>query len=150
MQSWQQGIIILSGFISFAVFLKGYYEIVRKKNAFGLANYLSFLGIFVWGDSIILGPFWTLVCMITLLLNDWYLFLLSISLFWSVRSWGEVTYWLNEQFADKHRNPPQTLKFSKLFQSDAIWFVYQLFWQVILVVSLITSLYLANVWLQAK
>ena len=148
MSLWQQALIILYGCIHLACFVKGYFEITRKKNAFGTTAYLEWLGIFVWGDIFILGPFWILICLLTLLLNDWYLFLLFLSLFWTVRSFGEVIYWFNEQFAAKNRNLPSQLKMYKVFQNDAVWFVYQLFWQCVLIVSVIASLYLAKLWLE--
>lgn len=147
MNNWQQ-LLIYSYLLSSLLFLiKALYEIKNKKRVYGLTPYLFFLGAFVWGDLLVLGPFWIITTLFVLILDDWYLFLLTISIFWSVRSLGETIYWLNEQFAGKNRNPPHTLNFHKLINSDAIWFVYQLFWQCILVVSIISSIYMANLWL---
>lgn len=142
---WQTIIIFLFALISFIFLLRSFREI--KNNIYGLTPYLFFLGSFVWGDMIVLGPFWITVSVISLLLNNWYLFLLLISIFWIIRSLGEAIYWLNEQFAGKNRNPPHTLKFHKLINGDAIWFIYQLFWQCVFVFSLIISIYLSKLWL---
>jgi hypothetical protein len=150
MALWQQIIIVSFGLLNIGFFIKGYYEITKKKNAFGLTNYLLFLGVFVWGDIFVLGPFWMLVSLVTLLLQDWYLFLLIISVFWVVRSFGEVMYWLNEQFSGKNRNLPHTLRFHKIFQSEAVWFIYQLIWQCMLVMSITATLFLAKAWLLSR
>jgi hypothetical protein len=147
MESWQQTIVILLAFINIIFFFKAYYEITRNKNAFGLTHHLFFLGSYVWGDMIVLGPFWILASGISLILSDWYLFLLIISVFWVARSLGETIYWIAEQFSAKNRNAPQTLRFYKLFKSDAVWFVYQLINQCILVASIIFSIYFAKLWL---
>ncbi len=148
MHPWQTIIILLYGSLNSYVFLKGMYQIKHKKNTFGLTGNWAWLGSFVWGDTAIISPFWILICLISLLLNDWLLFPLAISMFWVVRSFGEMIYWLNEQFTNHHRNPPQTLKFYSLFHNDSIWFIYQLFWQCILVLSLILTIYLAALWLK--
>ncbi len=150
MTSWQQIAVIIYGILNLWVFAKSFYEIKNRKNTFGLAGHFGFLGIFVRGDAVILGSFWVIVSCTILLLQDWYLFLLTLSLFWVVRSAGEVIYWLNEQFAAKFRNPPQTLKFYKFFNGESVWFIYQLFWQCVLVVSLIASIYLAALWLYSR
>lgn len=146
---WQTTIILLISLISFIFLLKSFREIKNKNNIYGLTPYLFFLGSFVWGDMIVLGIFWITVSIISILLNNWYLFLLFISIFWSIRSLGEAIYWLNEQFAGKNRNPPHTLKLHKLINGDAIWFIYQLFWQCIFVFSLLISIYLSKLWLDS-
>lgn len=150
MALWEQISVVLYGILNILVLIKGIHEVKDKRNVYGLAGQNSFLGIFVWGDAIVFGPFWILTSALVLFLQDWYLFLLVFSIFWSVRSFGEVIYWLNEQFAGKNRNPPHTLKFYKFFNNDSIWFIYQIYWQCILVVSLIASIYLSALWLNTK
>lgn len=147
MNIWQQVLIYFYLISSVVFFIKSLHETKNKKRVYGLTPYLFFLGAFVWGDVLVLGPFWIVASIFALLFNDWYLFLLIISIFWATRSLGETIYWLNEQFAGKNRNPPHTLNFHKLIESDAIWFVYQLFWQCIFVFSVIISIYIANLWL---
>lgn len=145
---WEYIIIGIFGLLSLIFFIKSLREIRNKKNAYGLTPYLFFLGSFVWGDMIILGPFWILVSIVSTILNNFNLFLLFTSIFWTIRSLGEVIYWLNEQFAEKKHNPPHTLSFYFIIKSDAIWFIYQVFWQCVFVFSLILSIYLCKIWLQ--
>ncbi len=141
MNNFQQIIILTIGFLGLIFFLTSLLQIKNRKNVYGLTPFLFFLGGFVWGDMFILGPFWLIVSLMSLILNNFNLFLLIVSLFWLVRSFGEIIYWINEQFAGKNRNPPHTLKFHKIFQGDSIWFIYQLFWQCCLIFSIIFSLY---------
>jgi hypothetical protein len=65
----------------------------KKKNTNGLTPQYFFMGSFVWADAAILGLFWFLLCVITLIQKDWWLFLFSTSVFWVIRSLGEVMYW---------------------------------------------------------
>lgn len=147
MNNFQEVFVSIFGFTALIFFLIQILRLRKKKSIYGLTNYLFFLGAFVWGDLIILGPFWTIVSFLSLFLNDWYLFLLFISIFWSIRSLGEVIYWLNEQFAPKNRNNPDTLRLYRFVRNDSVWFIYQLFWQCIFVFSLISSIFLAKLWL---
>ncbi len=132
-----------------AIYIKGLYEITKKRNPFGLTKYLVFVGSFVWGDVFVVAPFWVIVSIVSLLLNSWYLFLLFVSLFWVIRSLGEMIYWLNEQFAGKFRNPPHTLNFYRIFKNDSIWFIYQVIWECVFVFSLVLSLYFSKMWLES-
>lgn len=147
MNIFHQTIIFAYGLVSFLAFLKGLYDTRNKKNAFGLTPYLSILGIFVWGDAVVFGLFWTLISIISLFLKDWYLFLLIISVFWLVRSLGETIYWLNQQFSKINRNPPEKLFGYFFFQNDSIWFAYQIYWQCVTIVSVVFTIYFANLWL---
>lgn len=111
---------------------------------------LSILGMFVWADAAVLGLFWMLVAAVSLFLCDWLLFWLIVAVFWVVRSLGEIVYWLNEQFSTLSRNPPQKFWLYRFFPNDSIWFVYQVFWQCVLVASIIVSVYLFSLWLPMR
>ena len=148
MFSWQNGLILIFALFNLVVFLQGFYQTKYKKNAFSLTRSLVFLGIFVWGDAVIFGPFWFSVSVTSLLLKDWDLFLLSISIFWAVRSAGETIYWINQQFSTIKSNPPQTLFGYHIFHNSSIWFIYQIIWQCITVVSIIFSIYFTHQWLK--
>ncbi len=111
------------------------------KNAFQETRFLWWAGIFVVADAIVILPFWILVIVISLLMHSWTVFFLAVSLFWVVRSLGEVIYWMNEQFATHHRNDPKNLFGYSLVRCDAIWFLYQLFWQCVMVLALLSSIY---------
>lgn len=139
MQSIQSFTIIFCGVYAFIGFLMGWRN---KKNPFGLCNIFNPLGAFVWIDAIVFGLFFSLISAVCLLLNQWIIFLLVISTFWTIRSLGEVLYWFLEQFGTKHRNPPHTLWPYKWFKGEEVWIVMQIFWQCIAVIGIVTSLYL--------
>lgn len=133
--------------INLLIFLKGAYETIKKKNSYGWTLGLYPLGIFFWGDAVIFGLFWVIASAISLLLEDWNLFRLIFSVFWVVRSLGEITYWLNQQFSTINRCPPEKLPGIKLFHNDSIWFIYQICWQCVAVAAIISSIYFAKIWL---
>ena len=141
----QTNIVIVYGLISFLIFLEGLFESVKKRNTYKKTAYLFWLGIFVWGDAVIFGLFWFFASLISYLLKDWILFLLIISVFWIIRSFGETIYWINQQFSSINRNPPEKMFGYQLFKNSSIWFNYQIFWQCISVISIITSLYLIQI-----
>lgn len=149
MNSWQQTLIFLYAAFNFLVFFRGYYESKYKKNAYGLTRPLSFIGAFVWGDAVVFGIFWVLSSLVALALKDWYLFLLIISVFWVVRSLGETIYWFNQQFSTINRNPIRNLPWNSIFHNDSVWFIHQIIWQCVAVVSVIFSIYFANLWLNS-
>jgi len=142
-------IVIVYAVISIIVFLRSLFESIKNnKNSYGDTHFLYPLGIFVWGDGIIIGAFWIISSIISLLLNDFLLFLLIIAVFWAVRSYGEATYWFNQQFSPIIRNPAEKLIGYKYIKKDSIWFMYQVLWQCILIISIIISIYLATLWVK--
>lgn len=148
MQLWQQNFLLIYALFNFLIFIKGFDQSKYKNSAFTCTYGLFFLGIFVWGDAVIFGLFWSISALISLILQDWYLFLLITAIFWVVRSLGETIYWLNQQFSPINRNPAKNLLGYSIFHNDSIWFIYQIFWQSISVISIILSIYLANLWLK--
>jgi hypothetical protein len=147
MYSWQYTFLVFWFLFSFVGFVKGLNESKSKNNAYGNSHIFNLIGAFVWGDSVVFGLFWMLISVVCIYLNDWTLFLLIVSVFWLVRSAGETVYWFSQQFSTIERNPPKKLWFFKYFQNDSVWFVYQIFWQCILVISIVTTIYLADKWL---
>jgi hypothetical protein len=133
--------------ICLAIFAASVLRIRRKDTIFGLTRSLFFIGSFVWGDAVVFSLFWLLVSILCFWLNNWYLFLLFHSVFWTVRAAGETLYWLNQQFSTLERNPPHTLIGFRFFRNDSIWFVYQIFWQCITVFGIIASIYCSWMWL---
>jgi hypothetical protein len=150
MENWQQFIVLVYALLNLGIFLKGYYECKFRKNAYGLTPYLNFLGVFVWGDAVVFCLFWIAASLITYLLKDWYLFLLIVSVFWVVRSLGETIYWFNEQFSTTNRNPPEKLLFHNIFHNDSVWFVYQIIWQCVTVISVVFTIYFSKLWLISR
>lgn len=137
--------------VSFFSFIKGIVE-SKKGNAYKLTPYLIPLGIIAWGDAVVFGLFWLLVSLVCYLLNDWILFLLIVSAFWFVRSLGETIYWFIQQFSGKvpESNKPENLLFHSIFKNDSVWFVYQIIWQCLTVISIIAILYFARLWFIAS
>lgn len=152
MEQWQKLLIIVYGLVSLVVFVKGYIETKNNKNAFGLTNYLNFLGIICWGDAVVFGIFWTVTSIVSLSLSDFYLFCLVISVFWVVRSLGETIYWFNQQFSTIDRNPLENLNkyYVKVFHNDSVWFAYQIIWQCVTVVSIISAIYFTKLWIDYR
>ncbi len=136
---WQSIIVVVWGAYALGAFLMG---VKNKKNPFGLCNIFNPLGAFVWIDAIVFGLFFLMTSVFCLLSNQWILFLLIISVFWTIRSLGEVLYWFLEQFATNHRNPPHTLWPYKWFKGDEVWIVMQIFWQVVAVIGIVASIWL--------
>lgn len=116
------------------------YQTQSKKNFFGLSHMLLPLGAFVWADGVIFSIFWSATSLVLLFYNHLAFTLLVFSLFWTVRSAGEVAYWLLEQFATKKRNPPRTLFYYHFFPNESVWFVMQILWQCILVLTLLADI----------
>lgn len=141
-------VIVIFGIFSLLALIKGLRQSIIKKNPFGTTLPFFWLGIFAWGDGIIIGPFWFFASLISFLLKDWNLFLLIVSAFWLVRSFGETIYWLNQQFVKMESNYHQRIWGYSFFKNDAILFIYQIFWQCITVVSIITTIYFAKLWLR--
>lgn len=150
MEIWQKAIILVCGLFSFLGFIIGLRECKLKKNAYGDTPLFSIIGVFVWGDAVVFGPFWTLASLAIYRLNDWLLFLFFLSVFWVVRSLGETIYWFNQQFSKVIRHPPEEFRIYKIFHDDSVWYVYQIFWQCISVVTIIFSIYFGKLWLQTR
>lgn len=148
MQVWQLFLLYLLLLINVYLLLKSKKE-CRKNNSFGLTYGLTIFGMFVWGDVLVLSLFWMLAVVISLFLQDWTLFLLIVSSFWLVRSLGETIYWFLQQFAVIKRDKPENLVGFKFVKNESIWFIYQLMWQCITVGTLITTVYLFNIWLSS-
>lgn len=146
MTSWQQTIILTYTFLGLMVFIKGFYETKYKKNAYGLTRPLLILGIFVWGDAVIFGPFWIITSVFSLLVKNWYLFLFIVSVFWAIRGLGEMVYWLNQQFSSKTEvnNKPEDLIWHSVFHNDSIWYVHQIIWQCVTVISIVCAVIISK------
>jgi hypothetical protein len=141
--------VVMLGVFNLGVFLLSFYQCRVKSNNLGVTFFLLPLGIFVWADGVVFGLFWAFSSLVALLLKDWLLLLLIFSVFWLVRSLGETIYYFNQQFASVKRMPGNKLPGYGLFRDEyTIWFVYQIVCQVISVVSIITTVYLFNLWLR--
>lgn len=148
MNSLERNIVISYAAFALIGFIYGTYKCTRKKDNLGSAHIFNLLGAFVWADAVVFGIFWFIASLITVYLNDWLLFLLGQSLFWTIRSLGEVQYWFNQQFSTVKRNPGHKLWINKIFNDEyTTWFVYQIQWQCTAVVFVILTIYFAHLWL---
>ncbi len=148
MNETQKLIIIFYLIFSFFGFIYSLYKCLKKKDNLGGAHIFNLLGAFVWADAVVFGLFWIVISIATLVLKDWLLFLLIQSVFWTIRSLGEATYWFNQQFSTINRNPGHKLWINKIFKDEyTTWFVYQIQWQCTAVVFIVLSIYLAHIWL---
>lgn len=142
MNTWQSDILIIYGIGALLCTCKGFYQSAVKKNPYGKSVWIQAYGAFVWGDAAVFGIFWAMATLLSYYLGNWTLFLLFISTFLLVRSIGETIYWFLQQFTHKPLDPPETLPFHTLFPKNSIWFVYQIFWQCVTVLSIISTVYL--------
>lgn len=154
MNIYQIIFLIIFGAFNLIFSIWGVHQSKNKANTYGITWALFPIGIFVWGDAVIFGLFWSLVSFFTLVIKDWILFLLIFSVFWLVRSLGETIFFFSQQFSTVMRQPPETLIGYKIFkgkgviENDAIWFITQIIQQCITVISIIASIYLTYLWLQ--
>lgn len=139
MNGWQKLVTVGVGVVGLATVLKGWQKIKQQKS-FDETPLLSWLGIFVWGDTLIIGMFWVATSIVGLIFRKWVIFLLCVSVFWIVRSMGEIIYWISQQFSAKNRNPPERLFGYKWVKNEAIWFLYQLYWQIVMVVGIVATI----------
>jgi len=128
-------------FYSIAAILAGWHFAVRKNLSFYPSRYFLLLGAFVWIDAVILGIFWLITALIFLIIEDWRLWMITVSSFWLIRSLGEIHYWLLQQFAAKPLDDPHKYWMSQYFRGKAVWIYYQVTWQVMAVTSLVSLIY---------
>ncbi len=141
--STEQSLFLITcyGLIAGLSFIVGLRETYSRNNPYGLTRWLLPYGIFVWGDAVIIGLFWTIASFLSVYLQNMQLFIILQAAYWIVRSAGEVLYWFLQQFASVKRDPPHTLLGHKLFPGESIWFAYQVGWQMVLVVAIVSLLY---------
>ena len=147
MNIWQNYFVIFVAIYSFIAFIQGYRQTHTKNNPYGLCKRFNPLSAFVWADAVIFGIFFIFVSVFCLIIQDFVLFLLVITVFWTVRSIGEQIYWFLEQFAVNHRNPEKTQWMNRWFHRDSVWIANQIYNQCLSVIGIIVSVYLFKIWL---
>ena len=146
MHTWQTYFVIFYAIFSLAGALLGY-DRSKKGKTYVNDGIFNLIGAFVWADATVFGLFWVLACGVVLFLHSWILFLLLLSVFWLVRSVGETIYWFNQQFSTINRSIPENFYIYRIFGDDSVWFVWQIFWQCVSVVTLITTVLMFKIWL---
>jgi hypothetical protein len=144
-----QLISFIGSVVSLTILIIAYKEVSIKRRAFTITPWLAPLGIFVWADALVIGFFWLLWCSFTFFWQDWWFFMSGVSAFWLVRSLGEVNYWMLQQFLKPATNEPHKLWGNRFHKGDDIWIAYQVAWQCVAVVSLLSLAYSAYHWLFA-
>jgi len=135
-------LIATYGLVAAATCAYGSYQTYLKKNPYGLTPALLPYGIFVWGDAVLIGAFWSVASMASLYLESVFLFLVVQAVYWMVRSAGEVMYWFLQQFAETKRDAPESLMCHSIFPGESIWFAYQVYWQLVLVIASVSLIFL--------
>ncbi len=138
--------LCLYALLSLVLFLISFSRI--KNAAFRENPWLNVIGAFVWVDVPVFSLLVTTIVVFYFLTNQSVYFLATaFCVFWSVRSYGEIIYWMHEQFAHPKRNNLETHPLYKFFQPDSLLVVFQTFWQAIFVLSILASLLYASKWL---
>ncbi len=134
-------ILVSLGLISALISLLSYK--LAKNNQFYSDVPLPLLlsGIYVWGDGLVLGPFW----LVSILL--WYFLAYSPTqvfryflLFLVIRSAYEIIYWLQHQMLKKDYIPPLFRRI-KWLTAEQHGILYQLLHTVIIVLAISIYLY---------
>lgn len=81
------------------------YRQTKKGSFYSLTPWLFAFGIYVWGDGLILGPFWVLASFFFFTLNSTQ-FIRFLLVFYLIRSTYEIIYWLNHQATNSDYKPP--------------------------------------------
>lgn len=82
------------------------------------------LGIFVWGDALILGPFWMIAALLFTFLSPLEI-LRFFLIFFLVRALYEVVYWITHQVVKREYRPPLFRRIQWLQANEAA-ILYQL------------------------
>lgn len=118
---------ILLSLVVFALGIAIFFVAKRKSQQhqfYSDTSWLIPMGIFVWGDGLVLGVFWSLVGLAIPFISWITLFRVYV-LFYTIRSAYEVVYWINHQVAKKDYSPPLIRHFSWLNPEEA-GIIYQL------------------------
>lgn len=113
-----------------------YFAIRQSKagNFYTDTPLLTLLGIFVWGDALVIAPFWALTALVGLWATPLQI-LRFILLFYAIRAAYEVIYWINHQVVHRDYIPPLVRRFAWLKANDAA-ILYQLLNMLQVIISL--------------
>lgn len=145
---WQSILVFLFGLLSCIGWVQAYIHCKKRQDSYGYPpKVYGLYGSLVWADHIIFGGFWVLVSLLCLILNDFLLFLLFFSVFWLTRSFGETIYWFFQQFTPRKGNEPEKFFWYTIVKNDSVWFINQIYWQCVTVITIISTVYLFALWL---
>jgi len=144
---WQKLIILIYCLFSLGVFLKSLYECAWKRNNYQDVLLLWAVGGFVWADGVVYGLFWFLTSLVCLVLGNWALFLLTVSVYWAVRTAGESFFFFNMQFQPLEKYPPKYFALYKHFHNESVYFAFQVTWHCVTAICIVLSIYLSTIFL---
>lgn len=104
---------------------------------------LRLLTVYVKGDMIILIPFVILIGFVGFF--SFKVMCLMYAVFYSLRSIGEMQYWISQQFGPKTYRPDD-VGFKKV-RNDAIYILYQLIALITATVGVTTTVLMTKYWL---
>jgi hypothetical protein len=111
----------------------------KRKQFYSDTPFLFLFGIFIWGDALILSPFWMASSLLFHLLS-----LINICRYWllffAVRSMFEVIYWINHQVAHRDYKPPLFRNVKWLAANDSA-ILYQVMNMCLMIFSLALLLF---------
>lgn len=132
--------VSLSGLLIFIMSLQH----ARNNNFYGDTFWLWPWGVYVWGDGLILGPWWMLSGVVWWWLSP-VLIIRFLALFWLARAFYETVYWILHQASGKDYQPP-LFRSVPWLNADQAGILYQLLnmcqvvgWAFFLVWSLSTG-----------
>jgi len=152
LQKYNRPFLIVFALLSLALFLFAVIKIRAEKDN-GIWTFLPFVltllnGTFILGDAISFSLFFFALSLVLIYKNDFRYTLLVFLIFWTVRSSGEVVYWLNYQFASTQPHPfvNQLEFFTGPITEKSVYTIYQAANQAILAVWLILLFVLVKNW----
>lgn len=118
-------VVVVSLFLLLNVVIT-YLAITRTRNNqfYSDTFWLLPLGIFVWGDALIIAPFWIFSASLFYFLSEIEI-LRFVLLFFIIRSAYEVVYWIVHQVMQRKYNPPLFRRITWLSPNDSA-VLYQL------------------------
>jgi len=138
-------ILIIIALIHLVIYFKALNKVKKQKKFYGNVHPLlvhSF-GIFVWGDALVLAPFFIITSLGLIIINNTYLTIGVYASYMFLRQFGEVIYWFLQQFSQKkeYRPPDKGWEYLK---TDELHIIYQLLnfyksvlWLVVLIIAFI-------------
>lgn len=112
----------------------------KKKQFFSDVPFAWLLGVYVWGDGLVLFPFWTLLGLLFAFFTPDTVWLYRTSiLFFTVRSFFEVVYWLQKQSMGSTFKPVLLRTISWL-NAESTQIIFQLLHSCIVVVGVLLLL----------
>lgn len=121
-------ILTISNLLIFYLALKK-----SKKQFFSDTFCLAPLTIYVWGDALVLTWFW-IIAGVSLLWVSWHQWLKLLIIFFTMRSFFEIIYWLNAQAVGKQYKAPLFKKI-KWLNAEQSAILYQLIHFVVVVMG---------------